>query len=833
MSIRQPFSTTELIVPLDEVIDELNKRVNIMISRWLVPSTVFTENTFFNWVMETMVSEELILRDVSFQMFMSTDMFKLVAEYSTPFPDVFELKIDSPEFHERFALLVSLTPLVMDRVKAFLHDAAMILVQRSTINATPPEAGLIAGTENVHLLPILYGSFQIVNASTKVWELETHSHENWLYNSVGTGILRLVLMHIRMYRTRILTIANAPETVGIMGAVLLTEQLAKQYRDVTMTGFVKDFKEIYGVSMDAGSQHLVNMLMDLFNCEQKFVTEVLFKPAFCPTSITGYVNVPFLIENILFAISNGTLNIPKMSFEEERRRARVRMWISQRDKLRRALVLAMENPNGISLWKLRQFSSQCNTSSRCFVHLTRAFNMLAEGIMMGQSNSRVELEAIEELLKHTPPSVLEELVNTRQEIAGPWKHAVTYADNGEPFVSLVKLVETMVHLVDHGTVSAHTWIGKSITIQPPPKRKSSFMQCDPGRPSLWRVLNSFCGIHHLAAKPKNIVVGSVSRKRLSQLAYGKHLPDVSNVIYNMCTNGFNDACSILPTFAITWNTCLTLRERLRAHCETNTTKRRCGKRQRSAITCCACFEDFTTAVTMECEHPLCISCASAMVEGRVRDAFIGKGSSKLAECPIPSCKGCMSDDTVSSLVPKEVYMLYLHCKKRRQSASGGHTCVVCGDDQPEGYCSETDGAVFTCSTCGSNTCTQCVRVAHPGFPCIRTQSGQKSPEDLLSAAKIQTCPTCKTPEVKRKNCNHLLCHVCKTDWCWACHSVLNSADTTTHYRDDSPACVLYNAQTEMARMKACLLKMTDENPETVRVAIRLLDDSLQQTEEDI
>ena len=143
-----------------------------------------------------------------------------------------------------------------------------------------------------------------------------------------------------------------------------------------------------------------------------------------------------------------------------------------------------------------------------------------------------------------------------------------------------------------------------------------------------------------------------------------------------------------------------------------------------------------------------------------------------------------------------------------------------------------DGAIWWCARCGGHTCRQCGRHGHPGDACTcGPRAAGVRPEDLLAAAKIQHCPGCKLPTVKHLHCNHMTCQ-CTAHWCWACGQAVNPLDPGQHFSVDSPACVSYTLETEVARMRRAI--HTSGAPQhVITSALALLHDTFAQDNEDL
>ena len=363
-----------------------------------------------------------------------------------------------------------------------------------------------------------------------------------------------------------------------------------------------------------------------------------------------------------------------------------------------------------------------------------------------------------------------------------------------------------------------------------------------------------------AGVPKTAYLYTDAQPELLNIAFAETVPTLIHLVNGMCyTRETREvSSSVLPVFVLLWNTAMVLRRRMRETCapsppsppsrELQPLKKR-QRRDESAIPvpppppplvveCLACMETCDADVgLLDCEHTMCAECVSTLLEARATDAFSGKcglPSEHVTACPHPRCSGKLHESSLLALVPPEVHAMILFLRRKETPAGVSLFCCLCGAAAACTFDPDVDGAVFTCGVCGVKTCAQCERAAHPGDACVKRDAGLPTPEDLLSQAKIQHCPKCVVPEVKRRNCNHVYCKMCKTDWCWACGETLDSSDVTMHYKE-KPECVRYDTETETERMRVALMsKSTAETSEIVQCALKLLvSSSLQQTESDI
>jgi hypothetical protein len=861
----RPTRSTETVADdkdacLSAVMHQIQKRLRFMVVRWLIPANVFTKPALYRFVLENLLHESLLYPTEPFRSVVSNNLFSIVHTPSAGGAgNMLELVLGSPEYSARRELMLGLVDSTLEDVLGFLSEAMQHFIDRCVKKATPPESGLLSkqGPGSVFVLRVLYGSFAPVTPSIKKWEISLFAPSDDP-RTVYTGILRLLLMKCHEYRFGITAVHDAAQVIASFAAKLFVDELSFRFMDSTCSGFLLPISRVDGVMMRRDSQHLVTLLSDVFGVDKSFVVhDIIENRALVPHSVTNFVNVAFVVENVMFALQHETLTVPPRMVSSYYSRMRAKHSILARTRLRKALALALASPNGVSTKAFKAFAYSCGTSSKVFVHMFRAFHILMQGVMAKHIYGRRELSCLERAM--TDVETAENVLFSRGEYPpGPWKHVIRYLDDDSEdgsVICMANLVEEFAHAAQNGTPLRQAWVKKDALFLQSTVPSGSWDYegavplPDTGAPCLQRLLDAFVDLKQLnasrGATPGKTVFGDTDASgELVNVAFGVTVPNFAHVVNSLCYSRDKRemAASMLPVFVLIWNAALTLRQRLRERSvavdPVGSSKKRVRVNPDEPVkSCLACMDVLPShkSVDMGCSHCLCMVCASALLESRIRAAFVGKGAAAGAGitcCPDARCSGKITDASVPNLLPPELYAVLLHLKKAEEVHE--FFCSACGLP-PVDFNSARDGAVFMCTACGMGTCSQCDRAAHFGEACLKKRDGMPTPEDLLSQAKIQKCPKCATPEVKRRNCNHVFCKDCETDWCWACAKILDSKDVTSHYSEESPVCVTYSTKTETDRMKRALKAM--ETPETkavVQYAMDLLSSSaLQQTEADI
>eukprot|EP00122_Pirum_gemmata_P002336 Pgem_evm1s2106 len=74
---------------------------------------------------------------------------------------------------------------------------------------------------------------------------------------------------------------------------------------------------------------------------------------------------------------------------------------------------------------------------------------------------------------------------------------------------------------------------------------------------------------------------------------------------------------------------------------------------------------------------------------------------------------------------------------------------------------------IACDACDFHWCFECHSPQHAGITCKdNNKTGKKSFQ--WKKKKARTCPNCKVPIQRNKGCDHMVCVMCKTDFCYIC-----------------------------------------------------------------
>lgn len=836
-----PFPVEKLEEALAQfVMPRVESSLCAIIEKWLFPATVYTEASLFNFTVKQLLNPSLLSHQERVHVIVSADQHVLVLEMpqgSNAVTHPYHMVIGSEEYKQKYMLMISLVEPVVKRVADMLSDMLSTFLERCIDNATPPEMGLCKN--NMVVCPVLYGDFQLREYAME-WKLSVH--EESAYDTVIMGVLHFILTFCQRSSDEILTQHEGEKSVALRAAKVFTNQLARRYLDVTHIDFTS---EIYGVTMNVNGQSFRNLLASVFHCSVESVDAyILSNPGLNPIPLKQLANVAFVVENILFALEKQTLRLPTLHAEGPNMLSRD--WVDVRTLVKRALSLAFESYEGVSYRKLRAFAVACQTTSRMFVHVNRCLQLVLNGVMAKHRYSRVEFDTS---IGRVDIHKFEDAIHfgDTTDLAGlPLWSSIIHAqrpEEGGTMLCLADAMEKLANIAASGTRATSThWKRNDLTIKTlthiPWNYGKVHVLPDPGFGSDWRVLDSlvhFQQVTDLCSESSASYGAFDCPTELVDVILGETVPSFIQVCSSLLgSQKQNLRISVihLPTFVLLWNGAMVLRKRIR---ESSALKCPIKKRRRGVSSCTLCLEMRENVAVLECGHDLCESCVMSLMESRARTAVCeGLASGDVFRCAYGTCPCLFDCELVGKLVPQEVFSVLWNAFSV-DTPKDVPPCCICGATNNK--CDSSSGAVYACSTCGAHNCSQCGRESHPGVVCMRKLDGVLSPEDLLSKAKIQHCPACKTPAVKRRNCNHLICSNCKEHWCWSCSASLTDKDVTVHYRDESLKCASYSVETELQRMEAFLMNVVKTQPnakDSVDQAIYMLRESnLTQTEDDL
>jgi len=192
-------------------------------------------------------------------------------------------------------------------------------------------------------------------------------------------------------------------------------------------------------------------------------------------------------------------------------------------------------------------------------------------------------------------------------------------------------------------------------------------------------------------------------------------------------------------------------------------------------TCRICFDAVPAdqARASPCGHFFCEDCYGAYLENQVREG----SACVLAKCPEQKCTTVVPPALWDSLLEAKAAVQYGKFRLEHFVGSSkdlrwcpGAGCgkvVRAGGGVTSVRCAVASGG------CGAAFCVRCGEEAHAPAGCKPlSQWSEKCSNESETAnwilANTKRCPKCNTRIEKNQGCNHIVCSVCKYDFCWMC-----------------------------------------------------------------
>ena len=84
------------------------------------------------------------------------------------------------------------------------------------------------------------------------------------------------------------------------------------------------------------------------------------------------------------------------------------------------------------------------------------------------------------------------------------------------------------------------------------------------------------------------------------------------------------------------------------------------------------------------------------------------------------------------------------------------------------YAKDIKATKMQCPICSTLVCFECKEEWHEAITCDAAFIKRLGPKS--DAERIAFCPICKLKLQKDGGCNHIICEICKYEWCWICGS---------------------------------------------------------------
>jgi ariadne-1 len=205
--------------------------------------------------------------------------------------------------------------------------------------------------------------------------------------------------------------------------------------------------------------------------------------------------------------------------------------------------------------------------------------------------------------------------------------------------------------------------------------------------------------------------------------------------------------------------------------------------------CEICFEG-SDCIKLSCGHDgFCNVCFEKYLNSRILEG-VGDGLT----CPAFKCDYVLGDAVILKLIKSPEIRDKYQCLITSTFVTHHRLLTYC----PQPLCTNVVKSEIVMTTveckCGHSFCFKCGETMHEPVLCeilerwerlVKSDGGSKKwiykntkvschIQHFLSKyfdqplSPLKPCPSCNTPIQKNGGCNHMFCHLCKTDFCWVC-----------------------------------------------------------------
>eukprot|EP00128_Syssomonas_multiformis_P005961 Colp12_sorted_trinity150504_noHs@27196 len=190
--------------------------------------------------------------------------------------------------------------------------------------------------------------------------------------------------------------------------------------------------------------------------------------------------------------------------------------------------------------------------------------------------------------------------------------------------------------------------------------------------------------------------------------------------------------------------------------------------------CCVCLEQYDTVLMHTqtlCECAVCKGCMSEYVRAMIMSGMV-------LDLPCPSCERALEHSEIESIAGKDLFLKFETFSHVRTLARNPNT-KWCPTPDCNTALEATVGSITTkCPTCKVEICASCW-ANHGNMGCEEYQKKKKKADRKLERKfkkwkkAASRCPTCKAVVEKMEednggNCNHMICTLCTTEFCYLC-----------------------------------------------------------------
>lgn len=205
------------------------------------------------------------------------------------------------------------------------------------------------------------------------------------------------------------------------------------------------------------------------------------------------------------------------------------------------------------------------------------------------------------------------------------------------------------------------------------------------------------------------------------------------------------------------------------------------------FTCIICYDDFSPSegFAAPCRHIYCRSCWSTYLFSKAEDmprTFYD------VTCPTQECHERLSPDDINELEQTLVHKWRSCLLTKFIEHDSLYSCCPGPDCHMVAYSINPCPKVPISCSCKTLYCFQCRAIPHQPASCRDFESWNRtvgSSSQLWISRHSRYCPSCKIPIEKNLGCNHMICTMCNTHFCWICMDLMDMMAAHTCNEFDS------------------------------------------------
>lgn len=179
--------------------------------------------------------------------------------------------------------------------------------------------------------------------------------------------------------------------------------------------------------------------------------------------------------------------------------------------------------------------------------------------------------------------------------------------------------------------------------------------------------------------------------------------------------------------------------------------------------CLICQTPLTTdSIYLDsCSHFFCKPCLFEYLKIRIQESQV-----LTMPCPNDQCKSQILDSEIEKIASSALYTKYLRFKKV-QELNKQPFIGWCPKPDCDGYdIGSLKRSKLECNVCKYEYCFYCGEAWHRSIKCKFSKDNEI--DNWAKENGIKYCPNCKRKVEKLAGCEHLICPLCKYEWCWVC-----------------------------------------------------------------